>query len=364
MFGRANRVKNFLLGRHTSGFASSLQTVVANVLILVVNVMTGIITARLLGPNDKGVQAAIILWPILLINLSNIGLHTALLYHVRKSAKLTNAFLSAALILGFIASLIASGLGVIFVPFFLSKYSAATVHFAQLFMLFVPVAVLSDIYNSMTQAKGDFQTYNGLRLLQPLITLALLIALAVTGTITAFTAAFAFLCPAIAALFWLWLRTKHLYKFSFSAFGQVYGQLLSYGARSYSGDILAVFLSQLDKIVIVGLLTPSSLGLYTVAFSLARMLVVFRTAVSSVILPKMIDRPISEISVLLGRAARVSTFVTLVAATGMMVLGPFLISFFLWQRLQRCDHRFSYFSCSHGLRGFSGATGSNLLRLR
>lgn len=325
---RFTQLKNLFTGKTDSGLVSSFQTLIANVVILLVNIATGILTARLLGPNDKGVQAAIILWPGLLVNLATIGLPNALLYHVKKSAQDTSAFLSAALSLGFLASLVAVFAGVVFVPEWLSNYSPETVQVAQIYMLFIPTAVLSLVYVAVIQAGGDFGLYNGLRLLQPLVTLAILALLAATGTVTAATAALAFVCPNVPALLWVWVRTRHLYQLSFAPFGRVYRQLLSYGLRSYSGDVLAVASGQLDKIIVVSLLSPVSMGLYTVAFSLARMLVVFQTAVASVLLPKMIDRPVDEVRLLLGRAVRVSTLVTFAAALGLMLVGPQLIALF------------------------------------
>lgn len=325
---RFTQLKKLVVGKTDSGLVSSLQTLVANIFILLVNILTGILTARVLGPGDKGVQAAIILWPGLLISLATVGLPNALLYHVRKSAEHAGAFLSAALSLGFLASSVSALIGVAFVPTWLSNYSSETVQVTQIYMLFIPMAVLSLIYIAVVQARGDFQTYNGLRLLQPLVTLSILILLIATGTMTAPTAAFAFLCPSVPALFWIWFRTRHLYKFSVAPFKRVYWQLFSYGLRSYSGDVLAVASSQLDKIIVVSLLSPTSMGLYTVAFSLARMLVVFQTAVASVLLPKMIGQPVAEVKSLLGRAVRVSTLVTFCAALGLMLVGPYLINFF------------------------------------
>jgi len=86
--------------------------------------------------------------------------------------------------------------------------------------------------------------------------------------------------------------------------------------------------SQLDKIVIVTLLNPASMGIYTVAYSLAGMLGVFGAAVNSVILPKMIDLPLPEVRLLLGRSVRINTVVSLCAAGVLVLLGPFLINLF------------------------------------
>lgn len=346
-----------LAGKSESGFISSFQSVIANIVILTVNVLTGIVTARLLGPNDKGVQAAIILWPGILISLSTIGLPTALLYHIKKSAARASALITVAIVLGFLVSLLTVSLGVIFVPNWLANYDTQTIRITQFYLVFVPVAVTASIYTSAVQATGNFQLYNGFRLLQPLITLSILIILALTNMLSASTAAAAFLCPALPALIWLWAHTRHLYTFSFTQFRETCHDLFSYGLRSYSGDVLAVASSQLDKVIIVSLLSPTSMGLYSVAFSLAKMLFVFEAAVVSVLLPKTIGQPITEVRALLGRAVRVSTLVTSAAAVILILIGPRLINLFYGDAFLAATIVFWILAVDSVLGGLAGLLG-------
>lgn len=326
--GRLKGLGRALVGRSQSGFVSSFQSVLANVFILIVNMATGIVTARLLGPDGRGVQAAIILWPLLLMGFSSIGLHPAILYYVKKGSAQAGAFVTAAITLSVLVGVATAAVGFAFVPSWLGNYDPQTVRFAQVYMVFVPLALVGELYATAVQADGDFALYNGYRLLQPLVTLSVLALLALTGTMSPAGAAAAFLCPALPAFLWLRFRTRHLYRWSFRPFGGVYRPLLSYGMRSLSGDVLALASSQLDKIIIVSLLTPTGMGLYAVAFSLAKMLVVFEAAVSSVLLPKMVGQPLGEIRLLLGRAARISTLVTFTAGLGLMFFGPLLIRLF------------------------------------
>ena len=60
--------------RGRSGSAATLQTILTRLLILAINVGTGIITARLLGPEGRGEQAAMALWPQLLGYAMTLGL--------------------------------------------------------------------------------------------------------------------------------------------------------------------------------------------------------------------------------------------------------------------------------------------------
>jgi O-antigen/teichoic acid export membrane protein len=67
------------------------------------------------------------------------------------------------------------------------------------------------------------------------------------------------------------------------------------------------------------------MGLYVVALSLSRILEVFSRAAVSVLFPKASGRPVEEVVALVGRAARVTTTVTLLVAVGLTFLGPWVL---------------------------------------
>ena len=69
------------------------------------------------------------------------------------------------------------------------------------------------------------------------------------------------------------------------------------------------------------------MGLYVVSLSLARMLNVFQFAVVTVLFPRASGQPLATVMAMTGRAVRVSTAVTCVAALALGVLGPVALTF-------------------------------------
>jgi O-antigen/teichoic acid export membrane protein len=90
-----------------SGVAATVQTLLVNILTLAINVGTGIITARLLAPDGRGMLAAMILWPQLLAGLLALGLPSALLYNVKRRPEIAHALVGAALITGAVMGVVA-----------------------------------------------------------------------------------------------------------------------------------------------------------------------------------------------------------------------------------------------------------------
>ena len=74
------------IGRGQGTVPAFLQTVASQLLVLVVNILTGVITARALGADGRGIFAAITFWPYFLGNLFSLGLPNALVVHFRSFA--------------------------------------------------------------------------------------------------------------------------------------------------------------------------------------------------------------------------------------------------------------------------------------
>ncbi|NJN87611.1 MAG: oligosaccharide flippase family protein [Leptolyngbyaceae cyanobacterium SL_7_1] len=101
--------------------------------------------------------------------------------------------------------------------------------------------------------------------------------------------------------------------------------MTNYGLRSYGIDLVGGISGQTSQALVVGLMSPTALGLYTVAMSVSRMLTMFEDSVITVLLPKSAARSLDEIIVLTRRSVGISTLLTAICATIVMVLGPVLL---------------------------------------
>ena len=315
-----NRVRLVLGGR--SSTAATLQTLLTRLLVLAINMATGIITARSLGPVGRGEQAAMILWPQFLAYAMTLGLPSALVYNLKSYPDEKSELFSAAVQLSAILGMVATLTGVVFIPVWLAQYSPEVIHIAQWFMITAPLSLLSVTFKAALEAQGDFTTANQVYYLSPLITLAILGVFALAQALTPFTSGLAYLLPNIPIGFWIVTSLWNRFQPHWRILGKSYKRLLSYGLRSYGIDLLGTLSGQVDQILIIGLLAPASMGLYVVALSLSRMLGVFHSSVVTVLFPKAAARPVTEVVELIGRAARVSLTFVLVAAVAVMILAP------------------------------------------
>ena len=305
------------------GVAATAQTVMVNALILALNFGTGIITARLLGPDGRGAQAAMQMWPRIMAYALMLGLPTALLYNLRRYPERGSQLFSAGLLVGIGMGLLATLAGIVIIPYWLTEYSPETVRSAQWFMVFcMPILVIS-AFTSVLRARQEFAVFNAVRCLIPMLTLLALALLALLHRLTPFTATLAYMLPNVPVLLWLTLRLWRAYRPTLRGLRASFRSLTSYGVRSYGADLLGQMAAgQIDRVVVVGLLDPAAMGLYVVAYGLSRMLDIFPFALAQVVFPKAASRPVEEVVALIGRGVRVSTTFVILAAALLALLGP------------------------------------------
>jgi len=292
------------------------------------NVLTGVLLARALGPEGRGELAAVLLWPGLLALVGSLGVMEAVTYHAARSTAPLGRLLGSSLVLGGAQATVLITVGAVVVPRALASYGPDAVSAARAYLVYIALffaalylmAVISGL-----QRYGQFQV---LRLLVVVLSAAGLVALAVTGALTVRTAVYAYLAAnlvtavAAAAMLRTWRADLGIDR-------ALTSRLLAFGARSHGGNLASTLNERLDQLLISIFLTPASLGLYVVAVTLTSVAALVGSSTGMVALPSVASMPPGPERV---RAARRLIHVTLlgsVAATvPLLALLPTIIQVF------------------------------------
>ncbi|MGV2788171.1 oligosaccharide flippase family protein, partial [Clostridium perfringens] len=129
------------------------------------------------------------------------------------------------------------------------------------------------------QSREEYRLYNFMRYIPVLGTLILLCILVATGNVTSFYTSIVYLFPAIPITIWITIKLVLHFKIKQRNKLESARKLLSYGVRSYGTDVAGTFSGYIDQILVVGLLSPASLGLYVVSLSLSKILNTIQTAI-------------------------------------------------------------------------------------
>ena len=286
------------------------HTMAVTMLVLGLNLGTGVITARLLGPDGRGAQAAIGVWVWPILMLFSCGLPTASIYFMRTSKEELNVTCTSIYILAVVLGIIAVPSGVLSMPFLVGNFGPEIVSSAQLLMIFLPFSMLYMILLSVIRAHDDFAGFNLFRIIQPALTLLMLLGLVAGERLTPLTAAATYSLSGALLLPWLLPRTWRYAKPKLAgAWVRIWAQmkrLMHYGLRAHGIESVKVFGNIIDSVIVIGMLPAEAVGYYTVAKSVAQSLQQTGGAISLVILPNIAEKQLQtaiELSMVAGRFA-------------------------------------------------------------
>ncbi|WP_309225059.1 oligosaccharide flippase family protein [Paenibacillus sp. JMULE4] len=181
------------------------------------------------------------------------------------------------------------------------------------------------------QSLDKFKIYNLIRFSVPTFNIIGLVLLWQLGKLTVYSAILNnFLVSFLVTVWAIYLMIREIKdKWEWEWNNSLLVPFTRYGLRVFILELLGVLSGQLDKIIIITLLTPREFGLYSVAFTLSRVFNVLQTAVSNVIFPKVTGLDQSDIVTKVSRGFRISMIIMGMIIIPFILLGPFLIQLFL-----------------------------------
>jgi len=304
------------------------QGMVANVLISLTTMLGGIATARYLGASGRGELAALTTLPAFFSFVTTLGLPSGLVYHARRAGVRVDAVVAAALTLSLLAGAVGAVLAYAAAPFVLKGLSPELLGVARLLVAFTVLGVVNNVAMAALQARQRFIAYNYVRVSQPAVQLVATIALGISHRLTPTSAALIVLLAGLPGLVWTVGWALAAYRPAWRRWLSAAREMSSYNARAYSGELLLGLAGQVDKLIVVGIFAPATMGIYVVALTLSRIAMMFPNAVVVVLFPKAAGRSADEVIDITSRAAGGTALLAGLTAAALIVLGPTLLAFF------------------------------------
>jgi O-antigen/teichoic acid export membrane protein len=267
-----------------------LAVFAANVVLLFLNVYTGVGSARALGPVGKGLYNAVMLWQGVGSSLSAGGLAPAfIVLYAREGAQRGRTTLTSALLLSIAWSgVVAAGMMMI-VSHALGHLGDGVTRWTRLALLTLPLSGVVGVLQTLMTAEHAFRWYNALRVVQALALAVPLTILWLTGSLTplklvALSVAngiVAGLVVVVAALVLMRHRGIRLGRFEWP----ITQSLSLMGARFYAVGLASLFNARLDQMLTTAWLSARDMGLYAVAGSSLSVVAMASGAFQTVFLP-------------------------------------------------------------------------------
>ena len=175
------------------------QSFAASALIQAVNIATGVILARKLGPSSRGELAAIILWPSILATVGSLGVSDATTYFAARKTGRVGALLGSILAVALGQSVVLTAIGAAVYPFVFTRHGGGDIGTAYMYLAFIPIYLVYVYVICLLNGLHEFLLFNALRLCAIRSALGIF-ALTVFDSLTVRTAVVAYLSGNVVAL--------------------------------------------------------------------------------------------------------------------------------------------------------------------
>lgn len=315
---------------------SFLSGVVWNAVIMGISwplaVATAVVLGRLLGPAGKGEFALAGVVAGLLLTVFQLGVPASISYHLGGGRLPVDSLVKTVLLLAAVLSLLAIGGTWALEQLGWSRYVfgvrwlPATV---WVMVLGLPFQLAGTFLQFVVLAGGQRVLFGALPTLGQIASVLLMAAFFARGALTPFTAAIALVASqALTGLILMgyqqwrvrWLQAP-------LARRAVWQPLLSFSAASHANAVLHFLVQRLDVLLVSTLLDLRAVGLYSVAYGVAELLLLLPQRVATLYFPRAASRSPTENREEVRTAASVILQGTVVAAGLMACAGPVAIRF-------------------------------------
>lgn len=269
------------------GLKSVLTNYVWNQATQILTIVTGVLLARILGPHERGLLAAAVLWPSLVLNLGVLGVPTALGLRIRKNRDRIGHELGKGYGTLLILAVAETVLLAVLLRFLVPRTAREVVPWSYFFMLIIPVSHIGWISLSFLRSAGWYKWAGVATFLQALTYCASLMVFWLLGIVSYGTALIAILSGSLVCMLVssaaVWKRVA-LQSIRWSR------ELIQAGRPFFVETLAGTLGIQLSQYLILLLLDPGSLGYYVIAASYAGFGFTLTAAVSEVLLYRFAEK--------------------------------------------------------------------------
>jgi O-antigen/teichoic acid export membrane protein len=308
----------------TSLLKASSKTLMTTVMITAVGFITSVITARILGPEGRGLLSGALLITNLSGNAALFGLANSFIYYKGAGFNFNYKLLMASSVL-FISALAAA---LAFAGLQLSN--EAQLHEQLLLILVMAGITGGQIYfNTITQMHEGLHFFNLMRLLLVLGNLILLLVLifsfqTVDFKKILFTQLLVIIMLLVLGI--IWAKNNALKKIEQSHQKRTsWKEVVGYGVSHHGTVLLGLVLVNFDKITLLKMGTIVEYGFYALAFTTSRLIGAVQEAVSTALYARFAGKDVVELSRSVNTAFRLTFIPMLLLAAIGAALSPWLI---------------------------------------
>ncbi len=270
-----------------SDFAHKVgETMATRVALIAIGLVTSVLIARSLGPEGRGLQAAIAALTAVGVQFGNLGLHASNTYYVAKKHDLLPTLVGNSLLVslgGATAVSVAAGLVMSIWP----SLSPVDGVYLWLALAGIPLGLTYLLLQNLLMGIQQVRAYNVIELgvrIGMIVMLALIIA---GGLVSVEAVAIAGLATTVIAAVWCLVKLRPHLRGPVRVSGTMLHEHLGYGFRAYVAAFFAFTVIKADVLLCSYLLGDGPTGQYSIAASMAEMVYMLPVVAGSIAFPRL-----------------------------------------------------------------------------
>ncbi len=302
-------------------------------MLVVFGFATGIITARILGPHDRGLFTLLIILPQTLVTFAKMGVAQANVYYIRRARVPVATVASNSLVLTVIVSALLLLVAYLGGHWFLDPLTeGAPPSYVWLALVLVPFLLIESYFMAILQAVEHFGAYN----LQSIVKAVMSFVGIATALLVLDGQLWAALMSQVtviaAANVWLLYQVSRVDRFALRWDGTVGRSILGFGVKSYVQTLAAHLHHRIDLYLIALLLTPEQVAFYSIAVNMTHPILQIPEAIGTVIFPKLAGSSDEAAHARTAVTCRHTLFATVIAAVVYAGIGSQVMVLFYGER--------------------------------
>lgn len=245
-------------------------TFLATGLIQGCNIITGILTARFLGPIGKGELTTVLWLPSLVLAVGSFSLPQAAAFHVSRNPTKGNVITAVSFWISLILGAIEAAILYPFLPLILGSNNANLILMSRIFLLYLPITFVGLTLLGIEQGYQRFARYNYLRLLPTVFYLLYLIGLAILRTASVRNILVGnLISQLVASLTLTKFASKDLVLKGIRIWRAQGKTLLRQGLLYSLPALSGIILMRADLAILIHMVSPEEVGYYSAALAVA-----------------------------------------------------------------------------------------------
>ncbi len=301
-------------------------TVISSLFSVLIGLITGVLTARILGPSGRGELGTIQLYGSLASSILTSGLPISLTYFSLKYNRLSSTFFFSTIFTALILSLFIAPIFYFTIPYLL-RSSPNLISSAQLYLWFIPLGIMTACLLAYTQGIKNIILWNVSRLLASLFWLFpifaiyfLKINLSAKGVSIIYLISLLIYIISLLTIINIYSPLKFRIKLEYCI------KIVKYGIPNTFYTFSQLSNTKLDLIFISYLFTSKDIGLYIIALSWSTAHLPLTNAVSSIILPHLSNIKNNDHKFqFFNQTSRINSLINLLVAFFIIIISPFVI---------------------------------------